>query len=870
MTDTSRPEIPTRVQRIVSGSLTIQPFVSPPFGKDEDGNIIRDISGELVQSSIHYMQEAAAHKVLNALPDVEPHERETVIQTAGQAALEQLIQALNASSDDPKYHVDEEYLMNPGNNYSFEFNLTLLQYAKVISGDENFYFNRGRCLVPQMALRLGRPLALDQVFRVVPRLTSKFGHADLRTVLVEKNRAVIQWWPHHVQARLPQERWDEYYEMACESYKGIFSVVPVLHSARPEAIVQDLQCLLDGAPCCEWEFIWEPARPSGRHWPLIGLVGSLPLMAYALLGGPGAILAALLAPVPLILGWFVPRLRQLEYSQAQLQSELMKQRQSTEEQYDALRQAYSEVQFINLTLEEQVRTRTRDLLQEKTKLDTVLQNLMDGLVVTDTDGRITLTNPVFERVFQLDDQDLIGCSLSSVVQDVGLQTIVVQALVQSGQTFTQDVTIGERVYRASACRMHLGGEVTGVVTLLRDISHDVAMDRLKTDFISTVSHELRTPLTSILGFAKLISRDFERKIVPQVPDAPPGIQRASGRISDNLKIIEEESQRLTRLINDVLDIAKMETGKVKWHEGQVSLAEVIQTVVVSMSPIARQKGLSIQGLPESVAASLPTVWGDRDRLAQLMTNLLDNAIKFTDVGQITIKAEQRTVDDTPSVVCSVIDTGVGISPADLPQVFDKFRQAGDTLTSRPKGTGLGLSICKEIVEHHGGKIWAESELGMGSTFSFSLPISSLDREVELKRGSRPPKPQSASPNPLVLVVVDKAKEQPAFYEGLGQAGYRVSWANNSLEALSAARRERPALVILDMSVSSAGGFDVTRVLKADDQVADVPVLIFGSDPDRLRRLHPGADQYLVRPVKAEQLLQTVAQLLKLGPAGKES
>jgi len=168
-------------------------------------------------------------------------------------------------------------------------------------------------------------------------------------------------------------------------------------------------------------------------------------------------------------------------------------------------------------------------------------------------------------------------------------------------------------------------------------------------------------------------------------------------------------------IDDVLDLAKIEAGKVEWHSDEVSIAEVIDRAMAATSSLLHNRGL--ESLRE-VEEGLPKVTGDRDRLIQVAINLISNAVKFTDTGSVTCRA----VRSGDSIVVSVIDTGMGISAADQERVFERFKQVGDTLTDKPKGTGLGLPICREIVEHHGGSIWVGSELGRGSTFSFSLPI----------------------------------------------------------------------------------------------------------------------------------------------------
>jgi signal transduction histidine kinase len=263
----------------------------------------------------------------------------------------------------------------------------------------------------------------------------------------------------------------------------------------------------------------------------------------------------------------------------------------------------------------------------------------------------------------------------------------------------------------------------------------------KSAFLSSVSHELRTPLTSVVGFSRLIRRRLDEVIFPAVPPDDARRDRAMRQVTENLEIIIEESARLTTLINDTLDLAKIEAGRMEWRREPVDIAEMIERATTATSSLLSGPG------PEMVVdveSGLPAPIGDRDRLIQVVINLISNAVKFTPTGSITCAA--RLDEAGGGVIVSVTDTGVGIASEDHARVFEQFGQAGDTLTDKPRGTGLGLAICREIVEHHGGRLWLESELGRGSRFSFSLPIAS-DPDVvgALTGASAQPVEVTASP-----------------------------------------------------------------------------------------------------------------------------
>ncbi len=241
-------------------------------------------------------------------------------------------------------------------------------------------------------------------------------------------------------------------------------------------------------------------------------------------------------------------------------------------------------------------------------------------------------------------------------------------------------------------------------------------DKIKTEFLSTVSHELRTPLALVLGFAKIIGKKLDDSIFPNINVDDRKIQKVTSQVKDNIKIIVSEGKRLTGLIDDLLDISKIEAGEVEWKLENISVTNIVEQALNVISNLLVEKNLE---LIKDVEDSLPNVVGDKDRLIQVVINLISNAVKFTKEGSITCRV--RKLDS--KVILSIIDTGRGIKKEDQEKVFEKFKQVGDTLTDKPKGTGLGLLICKQIVEHHNGEMWVESELGKGSNFSFTIPCS---------------------------------------------------------------------------------------------------------------------------------------------------
>ncbi|HAK87764.1 MAG: hypothetical protein A2X55_09585 [Nitrospirae bacterium GWB2_47_37] len=239
-------------------------------------------------------------------------------------------------------------------------------------------------------------------------------------------------------------------------------------------------------------------------------------------------------------------------------------------------------------------------------------------------------------------------------------------------------------------------------------------DAVKTSFLSSISHELRTPLTSIVGYAKIVRKKL-KKVLP-----PAGEYSGEAlTVEKNMEIIIAEAERLTGLINNVLDITGMEAGKTEWKSERVYIPDLVESALSSVSLLCGGKGIELH---KEIGKDLPEITGDRGKLAQVLKNLLLNAVNFTDKGAVTVRVRKMRYSEKDFVEISIIDSGIGIQEKDRENVFEKFRQVGDTLTDKPKGAGLGLSICKYIVEHHGGEIWFESRDGKGSVFSFTVPV----------------------------------------------------------------------------------------------------------------------------------------------------
>ncbi|RPA68651.1 response regulator [Cyclobacteriaceae bacterium YHN15] len=398
----------------------------------------------------------------------------------------------------------------------------------------------------------------------------------------------------------------------------------------------------------------------------------------------------------------------------------------------------------------------------------------------------------------------------------------------------------------------------------------------KSAFLSTVSHELRTPLTSVLGFAKIIQKRLEEKIFPLVDRKDPKTEKTINQVSENLKVVISEGERLTTLINDVLDLAKIEAGKMDWSQEEVAIPEVVERAISATTALFQQKNLK---LIRDIDPNIPKITGDTNKLIQVVINLISNAVKFTDKGSVTCRIKQVGNE----IITSIQDTGMGIAKEDFGAVFEQFKQiGGDTLTDKPKGTGLGLPICKEIIEHSGGRIWVESEVGKGTTFSFAIPfvekennstsagpIHLNDLVKQLKEKMTFSKLKDVGANAHILIVDDEESIRSLLRQELTEAGYLTSEACNGKEAIESIRQHRPDLIILDIMMPEINGFDVAAILKNDPQTMDIPIIILSIVQDKARGFRIGVDRYLTKPIDTAQLFEDIGALLEQGKSKRK-
>jgi signal transduction histidine kinase/CheY-like chemotaxis protein/HAMP domain-containing protein len=365
--------------------------------------------------------------------------------------------------------------------------------------------------------------------------------------------------------------------------------------------------------------------------------------------------------------------------------------------------------------------------------------------------------------------------------------------------------------------------------------------KLKSQFLASMSHELRTPMNSILGLTELILEESS----------------LGGKNKERLKVVLKSGKRLMNLINDILDLSKIEAGKMEVHKEEISLNNFLYEIETSIKPLASKKSLEFKLVKHSNTEV--TINTDREKLTQVLMNLLGNAIKFTENGFV----ELHIILENNLLRFDVADSGIGISAEDQKIIFDEFRQIDGTTTRKYNGTGLGLSITRKIAELLEGKLPVESEIFKGSVFSFALPLNlirveneKLNTEINLEVLRRNNK------NP-VLVIDDDAEVRYTIGQYLISKGYNVVYAEDGEKGIEEAIRIQPFAITLDVMLPKKDGWNILRELKKNPETKDIPVILISIISDKNLGFGLGAFEYFVKPISAQKLLSTFTKLENL-------
>lgn len=520
----------------------------------------------------------------------------------------------------------------------------------------------------------------------------------------------------------------------CDYRKGIYASAPMAWNLPP-AQIKDIKCQAEGADSCVYEISW--INRSTGYLAKAGLAAGILfdviiynyIPSFQQLDTNIKPVLILLMPLFAYLGGKAADLHNTIKTNLAINAE---QNEEIDRSMKLLEAKYEELELLNRSLEQKVEERTEELinsnieleaslemvLEEKLKIEAIIHGIADGVVVTDKNHRIITINPAAKKIFGWEAGKIIGKEMISSQFDCNELIAIFEKLYNAKtKTYSKEIKIlnliaeNDKILKViSSAIFHKNGDLMGIVSVFNDITHLKMLDKMKSDFVSNVSHELRTPLSSIKGS------------VDNMLDGIIG--GVTEKQQQYLLRIKNNTDRLIRLINELLDLSRIESGKIRLKLLPLSIRDMIKDVTENITSVAAEKDIKFL-IPDENANFV--VIADRDKLNQIFINLLDNAVKFSkEKGRIEIKTEQ---EDNNFIKVSVIDNGMGISGEDKERIFDRFYQTGNGSVAKTKGTGLGLAITKSLVELHGGKIWVDSEIGKGSKFLFTLPLYKEQRQT---------------------------------------------------------------------------------------------------------------------------------------------
>lgn len=523
----------------------------------------------------------------------------------------------------------------------------------------------------------------------------------------------------------------------------------------------------------------------------------------------------------------------------------------------SLGRTFAELRTARDELERRVEERTASLKESAARTQAIVDNAVEGIITIDEEGLVESFNPAAERIFGYSAGEVLGRNVSMLMPEpyhtghngyirryleTGEPRVMksireAEGRRKDGTVFPLEIAVSEVPFPDR----HL---FTGIV---RDISERKKMDRMKSEFISTVSHELRTPLTSIRGSLGLVIGG----VSGELPEQARGL----------IEIANKNSERLSRLINDILDVEKIESGRMAFDIRPVALSPIIEQVIEANQAYASQYGAHI--VLESADEGL-SVLADPDRLTQVFTNLLSNAAKFSPQGG-TVNV--TVVENAGEVRVAISDAGAGIPEEFRPHVFEKFSQADASDSRRSGGTGLGLSIAKAIVDRLGGRIDFESVPGAGTTFTVDLPLwSGPGTQISTRR--RPGVRGRGRGISRVLVCEDDPDVGTLLRLMLEQEGYRADIATSFGQARTLLAKERYAAMTLDIMLPDGNGLELLHELRRDERTAELPVIIVSAVADMHRQEVDGEAlavvDWLRKPIDQDQLIRAVQRAVS-GP-----
>ena len=542
----------------------------------------------------------------------------------------------------------------------------------------------------------------------------------------------------------------------------------------------------------------------------------------------------------------------------------------------------------------------------------ILNTALDCIITIDHEGTVVEFNPAAERTFGYTRDQALGRELAELIIPESLREmhrkgiakyletgigpvlgtrVEVPALHADGHEFPVELAVNpipvqgppmftayvrditERKNAEEALRRHTAdveaarnrieqqaAELAEQAEELRD-ARDQALEasRAKSAFLANMSHELRTPLNAIIGYSEMLADE-----VCEIADEVGPL--ASGWVPD-LKKIHTAGKHLLSLINDILDLSKIEAGKMEVHAEEFDIFSTIREVVSTIRPLVEEKGNRLVFTGDT---GMGRMRADLTKFRQSLFNLLSNAGKFTREGEIVLSARGERCDDSEWVVIEVSDTGIGMTPDQMDRLFNEFTQADSSTTRKYGGTGLGLAITRRFCQMMGGDVSVASEVGEGSTFTLRLPRNAPVAEESADTGDREETtlyPANPADRDTVLVIDDDPTVHHLMRRMLTREGYHVEVAAGGREGLRRMRELRPAAVTLDVMMPGTDGWSVLSAMKNDPQLADIPVILVTMVDDRKLGFSLGASDFMLKPVDRDGLLRVLGRYRGRKPRG---
>jgi PAS domain S-box-containing protein len=511
-----------------------------------------------------------------------------------------------------------------------------------------------------------------------------------------------------------------------------------------------------------------------------------------------------------------------------------------------------------------------EVQNQKRYSESLVQNSPVAIVSVDVNGNVSSWNPAAERLFGYTQAEAVGRELDVLVtttpemleeaRDISQQTMGGTSVHAITRRCRQDGTLVD--VEILSVPVNVEGQNTGLIVIYHDITDlkqaerelqgakaaAEAANRAKSTFLANMSHELRTPLNAIIGYSEMLMEDAEDE----------GLETF---VSD-LGKIHASGRHLLALINDILDLSKVEAGKMELYLETFDVADLLRDVVSAVQPLVEKNANTLE---VHRADDLGTMHADLTKVRQSLLNLLSNAAKFTEGGTITLDVAREPVDGIDWLTFRVSDTGIGMTPEQMGKLFQAFSQADASTRRKFGGTGLGLVITRRFCQMMGGDVTVESEYGVGTTFTIRLPTEVIERKAEpmpVTESRFKPVLEGAS---TVLVIDDDPQARDLMQRFLSKEGFRVETASDGERGLHLARELRPDAITLDVLMPEMDGWTVLTALRADPDLADIPVIMLTIVDAKNRGYALGVSEYLTKPVDRERLVAVLRKYRSAPP-----